>query len=86
MNQFEEFNKYNIKQFKEENNINEEDEQIFEEKSDINNCNEKNSCIEKGSGTISNSQRLNYEPKKYHIYTLAYKKKILEEVKQIYKL
>ena len=86
MNQFEEFNKYYLKQFKEEININEEEEEIFEEKSDLNNSNEENRYIEKASGEISSSQILNSEPKKYNIYTLAYKKKILEEVKQIYKL
>ena len=86
MNQFEEFNKYYLKQFKEGININEEDEQIFEEKSDLNNSNEENRYIEKTSGEISSSQILNSEPKKYHIYTLVYKKKIIEEIKKIYKL
>ena len=83
MNQFEEFNTYNlIKSKKDENNEEEaEEEEIFEEKIDVNNNNEVNGFLEKIRGKITNSKKLISLPKKYQTYTLDYKKKIVKEVK-----
>ena len=88
MNQFEEFrNYYLMKSKEEENNMYEEEEieeEFFDEKEDEINCDKDKNYDMKSKLKEIDSKRINYLPKRYHTYNLEFKKKIIEEVIQIY--
>ena len=81
----EEFNHYYLKQSNEyseeeqyEDNNKEEEELEIEDK--IINNEDNESLQGKERVKFVTSRRLRVLPKKYHIYTLAYKKKVIDEV------
>ena len=88
MNQFEEFkNYYLMKSKEEENNMNEEEEieeEFFDEKEDEINCDKDKNYVMKSNLKEADSKRIDSLPKRYHTYNLEFKKKIIEEVIQIY--
>ena len=90
--QLEDFNNYYLMKLKEdenEDNMNGQEEievQLSEEKKDEINNKENIKCFEVSESKNSNSKNMDCLHKRYQTYTIEYKKKIIEEVRQIYKL
>ena len=80
MNQIEEFNNYYLQQWEEYSEESEYEELIEKEEEKINISVEESKIKKIKNLNSATSKRLSVLPKRYQIYTLEYKKKILEEV------